>query len=165
MSETPHTLSLLLDPASGLAPDSIDLDMQDAVGMTALMWAVFYMRQANVEVLLHAGASTRLCDHNQKTALHWTATNTDRGCAASLLHWDSQLADLADAEGRTVVHLVTAEQNRLLLETLLRLGAHPSVPDSTGRTPLHWAAAVGNPDLLAVLLEFRADPSIQDLDG
>ncbi len=60
--------------AKALAKAGVDLNRQDADGLTALMHAAFFGRDDVIDELLKMGSDPRLLDRLGNTALHWSGT-------------------------------------------------------------------------------------------
>ncbi len=79
--------------------------------------------------------------------------------------------DVRDAEGRTALHVATAEVHLFSVMMLLAKGANPNARDRANRTPLHLAAAGDAAkegeryQIAKVLLGKGADPTARDARG
>uniref|UniRef100_UPI00358FA505 acyl-CoA-binding domain-containing protein 6-like isoform X1 n=2 Tax=Myxine glutinosa TaxID=7769 RepID=UPI00358FA505 len=73
--------------------------------------------------------------------------------------------ELADSEGRTLLHWACDRGQTSTAVMLLQNGALPNCQDNEGLTPLHYACAAGDPVLVSRLLESGADPNVVDNDG
>ena len=72
-------------------------------------------------------------DGEGKSALHWTAANTDSNCAVLLLAADPTAVNGLDHTQRTTLHLAIAEQNISVVQALLAIpGCNCSLPDEIG---------------------------------
>lgn len=59
-----------------------------------------------------------------------------------LLNAIPELVEMADAEGRTPLHMASLTQNVELLEGLLQMGANPNTLDLSQKTPVFAACEV-----------------------
>lgn len=73
--------------------------------------------------------------------------------------------DVADDEGRSLLHWACDRGHTELVAKLLFHNAHINIQDSEGQTPLHYAAACEFPDIVDLLLDHGADSSLKDNDG
>ncbi|KAM5148479.1 acyl-CoA-binding domain-containing protein 6 [Mantella aurantiaca] len=73
--------------------------------------------------------------------------------------------NVADVEGRSLLHWACDRGHIELVSTLLFHNAHINMQDSEGQTPLHYAAACEFGDIADLLLDHGADPSLVDNDG
>lgn len=73
--------------------------------------------------------------------------------------------NVADDEGRSLLHWACDRGHTELVSTLLFHNAHINMQDSEGQTPLHYAAACEFAEIADLLLDHGADPSLVDNDG
>ncbi|NP_001008065.2 acyl-CoA-binding domain-containing protein 6 [Xenopus tropicalis] len=73
--------------------------------------------------------------------------------------------NVADDEGRCLLHWACDRGHTQLVSVLLFHNAHINMQDSEGQTPLHYASACEFPDIVDLLLDHGADPSLVDNDG
>ncbi|CAH2311402.1 acyl- -binding domain-containing 6 [Pelobates cultripes] len=73
--------------------------------------------------------------------------------------------NVADEEGRSLLHWACDRGLGELVSVLLFHNAHINMQDSEGQTPLHYASACEFPDIVDLLLDHGADPSLVDNDG
>ncbi|XP_068095815.1 acyl-CoA-binding domain-containing protein 6 isoform X2 [Hyperolius riggenbachi] len=72
--------------------------------------------------------------------------------------------NVADEEGRCLLHWACDRGRTELVNVLLFHNAHINLQDSEGQTPLHYAAACEFTDIVDILLDHGADPCIKDND-
>ena len=68
----------------------------------------------------------------------------------------------ADSEGRTALHVATANNDIDAICRLVEWGADVNLVDKKKRTPLHFAAIGGHMDVCMLLLELAADLNAKD---
>ncbi|XP_077309223.1 acyl-CoA-binding domain-containing protein 6 isoform X1 [Lithobates pipiens] len=73
--------------------------------------------------------------------------------------------NVADDEGRCLLHWACDRGHTELVSKLLFHNAHINLQDSEGQTPLHYAAACEFAEIVDLLLDHGADPSLVDNDG
>ncbi|XP_041447374.1 acyl-CoA-binding domain-containing protein 6 isoform X2 [Xenopus laevis] len=73
--------------------------------------------------------------------------------------------NVADDEGRSLLHWACDRGHTQLVSVILFHNAHINMQDSEGQTPLHYASACEFPDIVDLLLDHGADPSLVDNDG
>ncbi|XP_053549918.1 acyl-CoA-binding domain-containing protein 6 [Bombina bombina] len=73
--------------------------------------------------------------------------------------------NIADEEGRSILHWACDRGHTELVSVLICHNAHVNMQDSEGQTPLHYASACEFPDIVGLLLDHGADPSLVDNDG
>ncbi|KNC50336.1 MHC_I family protein [Thecamonas trahens ATCC 50062] len=107
-----------------------------------------------------------------KTALHAAADLLALDALAMLLELGA-MVDVADAQGRTALHVVAAAHEvdavsgaRRAIELLVGAGASVSARDAAGCTPVAAAAAAGHPAAIALLARYApGSSSIADARG
>ncbi|KAM3914911.1 acyl-CoA-binding domain-containing protein 6 [Leptodactylus fuscus] len=73
--------------------------------------------------------------------------------------------NVADDEGRSLLHWACDRGRTELVSLLLFHNAHINMQDHEGQTPLHYASACEFLDIVDMLLDHGADPSVVDHDG
>ncbi|XP_063795868.1 acyl-CoA-binding domain-containing protein 6 [Pseudophryne corroboree] len=73
--------------------------------------------------------------------------------------------NVADEEGRSLLHWACDRGRTELVSILLFHNAHINMQDDEGQTPLHYASACEFTDIVDLLLDHGADPSLVDNDG
>ena len=73
--------------------------------------------------------------------------------------------DLADGDGRRVLHLAAAHGHERSVRISLRRAADFSVKTASGMTPLHYAAQSRNTTVLGLILDQHIDIDACDADG
>eukprot|EP00184_Porphyridium_aerugineum_P005681 CAMPEP_0184699644 /NCGR_PEP_ID=MMETSP0313-20130426/5846_1 /TAXON_ID=2792 /ORGANISM="Porphyridium aerugineum, Strain SAG 1380-2" /LENGTH=221 /DNA_ID=CAMNT_0027158763 /DNA_START=89 /DNA_END=754 /DNA_ORIENTATION=+ len=72
---------------------------------------------------------------------------------------------VVDENGRTLLHIVSAQGITDIVKMLVNLKVDLSVPDNIGLTPLHMAAGYKRPNTVKMLLDAGADTTITDKRG
>ena len=123
----------------------------------ALVWAAKCDRVRALPVLVQLGARVD-ADPYRGTPLIWAALNGHTASIGKLVDLGAQVNQRATfggpdhGEGVTALHLAAQAGRHQAVETLLRLGADPTISDALHNgTPAGWAAFGGHQDLAAVL--------------
>lgn len=155
-----------------------DADCQGTFGKTVLHEAVILPENLNLDkeillvkwhatlkVVLKAGVSPNIQDHLGKTALNVFFDHVNSAKAVvrkhskiiteiiHLLQDYGTHINLADFDGRTVLHQAAVFGDVEILKLLLELGASATSQDNDGNTPAHVAAHHCNFEVLQCLLE------------
>ncbi|XP_054719811.1 ankyrin repeat and protein kinase domain-containing protein 1-like isoform X1 [Uloborus diversus] len=139
----------------------------DYNGNTALHIAAYSDNKEIVQMLLTAGASTRIQNDLNQTPLH-LALRWNKNCAAEVLvNWDAGEApnDLQDDRGRTPLYFAVIEGHTEIVKKLVAAGANTCLSDAAGRTPLHVAIYYRKEDAANALIECGAVNDLQNKDG
>ena len=84
------------------------------------LFHVYSKPQVSIELLTTVqGADIAVTDMDGKSALHWTANNSDPSSARVLLEMAPLSVNLRDNDGRTALHLAVVVGNRAIVETLV----------------------------------------------
>mmetsp|Transcript_18053 Transcript_18053/g.27997 ORF Transcript_18053/g.27997 Transcript_18053/m.27997 type:complete len:400 (+) Transcript_18053:155-1354(+) len=92
-------------------------------------------RISEVTSLIERGASVRLSDERNRTALHLAATNNHSQVVEYLLSKFAQ-SDYKDDNMQTVLHYAAKAGNVGIAQALLKAGADKEARDKAGKTPL-----------------------------
>lgn len=143
-----------------------DINPRDNEGMTPLHCAAHFGGSKHIALLSEAEIDFTAVDIEGKTALHWTASNTDSSCIQALLNVYPPLLNKKDINGYTALHLTANNGSTYLVRTLLETdGTDIDARDNLERTALHLASIEGHPEIVQLLLQFRALDSIVDVYG
>eukprot|EP00731_Ephydatia_muelleri_P038669 Em0853g5a len=143
-----------------------DINPKDNEGMTPLHCAALFGRPKHISLLNEAECSLVAVDIEGKTALHWTANNSDPSCVLALMEAYPPLLNRRDVYGCTVLHLMAANGSLPLMDTLLRIeGVEVNAQDSTQRTPLHYACLGGHAEVASMILQWGGLDRMVDIEG
>ncbi len=107
-----------------------------------LIWAAFKGNAAFAELLLKAGASVDVQDHQGDTALMVACLSGNSSYARALLAAGAKVAVQSKA-GQTPLHAAIFTQKYELVKELLAAGAPTTVKNRHGLTPLDFAVLIG----------------------
>ncbi|TVY44584.1 Ankyrin [Lachnellula occidentalis] len=134
-------------------PDaSVDIDMQDSRGSTALSFAALKDQGDIVDILLKSHAKMELTETSSgRSAMIFAIERHHSNIVSSLLSHGADPNLPKDIRGRTPA-LAAAERGCIeILETLIEYKADLSCSDEDGRTLMHCAAEYGHVDVLELL--------------
>jgi len=133
---------------------NVDLNAQDALGNTALMYAVLSGKTKIVTTLIQARATVD--DHNlhDETALMWAAKHTKGPCIVEQLLMAKANPNGQDIGGCTPLMFIAWSGRTLVANLLLEAKAEPTLQDSKGHTALMYAiiSKNSNTDLVQLLI-------------
>ncbi len=116
----------------------IDIDMQDAIGKTALMLAAFGGHTAVVQVLLDAGAQVNLQDNNGDTALALASKRGRGGVVQVLLRAHDININTPDEHGDTPLMSAVRNKRTEVVRELLDRGAGLHFKNNKSETVLDF---------------------------
>jgi ankyrin repeat protein len=152
------------DAIESLIVQGVDLNHQDANGMTALMYAAISGRSAALSLLIEAGADVNLVDRFGRTAL-MLASQFDWPDAVRVLLDRNANVNQKTAYGQTALLVAAASGAYQSLRLLLAGHAEINVNDENGVTPLIAASKSGNKDVIEALLAAGASVNMRDRAG
>jgi ankyrin repeat protein len=146
----PHVCSVTLDVARTLLAAGSLVDAQDAVGATALEWAILHRNDPLATLLVKAHTNPNLRDKvNGATALMYAAGYGDEPIV-TLLAAEGTAINLEDSDGRSALDYAVCGLpvpagpcpggNLPTLRVLAAAGASAAVRDHGGQTPMWYAA-------------------------
>lgn len=142
----------------------VDINTKNAIGKTALFYAVSSGRENVLRFLIENGAKTKVKDDEGKTPLHIAAGSGKSEIVRVLLENGAKV-DYLDPEGSTSLHLACSSGDFESVELIVNEGADLSLQDANGDTALHIAAGSGKKDIVNLLIGKGADLSIKNQDG
>lgn len=142
----------------------IDVNEQDAEGLTPLMMATVTDDSAMVELLLERGADPNMQAVNGMTALMAAAFN-ERERIMPLLLAAGAKTDIRDAKGRTALMVAAKKGTTNPVTILLQARASTEFKDEKGNTALMISCGERHLNVMMELLENGADPNTRDLQG
>lgn len=142
----------------------VDVNIQNDIGWTPLMVAIFSSNEAAANMLLKAGASCNARDKRGYGPLHWAAYRGYTKVITQLL--DSGVSvNLRSNAGVTPLIQAAAMGHENTVALLIESGARVNDPDSEGWTPLHKAVANGYTKVAEILLNAGANPNLPHSTG
>lgn len=141
---------------SSLLEQSVDVNVPQADGMTALHWAVYRDQADMVELLVDAGADPAVENRYGVTPLSLACINGNSPVVEMLLEAGAD-PNTALPGGETA--LMTAARTGKLgpVQALLARDADVDAKERNGQTALMWAAAEGHLEVVDALLRSGAD--------
>ena len=142
---------------------SVDVNRCDAEGLTALMHAAEEGDADTVKMLLEQGSYADACSTHGVTALALALQSGNEPCIDALLRAGASVSpEIADDEGRSLLHDAAESAPLRMVQLLLEKGHAPNVVTESGDTPLMIAAENGRSDVVKLLLEAGASPMLQN---
>ena len=136
---------------------SVDVDVAEADGATALHWAAYLDDLDTVRLLLDAGADAEVANTHGVVPLSLACTNANAEMVNVLLASGAD-AKAAVRTGETVLMSCARTGNAEAVAALLDHGAEVNGTESDeDQTALMWAVAQRHPAVVQVLLEGGAD--------
>lgn len=149
------------------AAKHFDINMMDADGQSALMYAVIGRQAKCCVQLIKLGADVNIISKSSKTALIMAVLAGFEEIVKLLMKYGADITTVNN-DGKTVFHLAASGPNH---KCLLYLCKHPSAllcineRDHQYHTPLHDAVMANEPGQVKRLLVYKADLGISDDDG
>ena len=133
--------------------EGCNINQEDCVGNTALMWAALNEHEGVVKILLgRDNVDPNKPDKHGQTPLMLAACNGYKGVVELLLGRDGVCPDKPNKSGRTplwwAAHYGREEVAKILLG---RDDVNPNKPDCYGKTPLQRAVQEGHAGIIALL--------------
>lgn len=134
---------------------SIDINIKDSVGFTALAIAVALHHDDVVKLLLENGADPNIPNDKGDTALHHAAENNLLKIAVLLLNHHADL-NATNSFGNqplwpAVFYVRDDKRRHAIVELFLDHHADPTHKNNAGASPLSFAEKVGNTELVNLL--------------
>jgi len=157
-----------------LAKSSIDVNIQDKHGTSALHVAVMRREEKIVKLLLSAFAEVNIKDKDDKTPLHHAIYTSEiversfRGNQHTIVHLlllHGANPNMRDVQGSTPLLYAASAGSVGDTLILLKFGSDVNLRNFRGLTALHMAAAYGHRIVIEILLDHKADPRPMDAYG
>lgn len=142
----------------------IGVDLENAVGHTALQIASKGGFCDVVEALLGAGASINLADVIGATPLYIAASEGFEDIVDALVAAGANI-EAADKNGITPLYAAVLQGRTNVVGKLLSFHANAEVSDVMGTSPLSVAAQGGHEDIVRLLLKAGVNPNATDKEG
>lgn len=114
------------------------IDQQNLKGETPLFKACSLKSEGAVELLLHQGASTEICNQRKWTPLHIACEVGALSCVKQLIQHKANL-NAQTRNGNTPLHVACLKKQTEIFKYLLEAGADKMIPNSSGKTVLDLA--------------------------
>ncbi|WP_436484675.1 ankyrin repeat domain-containing protein [Chitinophaga sp. ARDCPP14] len=138
-----------------LTRSSVDINIKDSVGFTALATAVALNHYDVVKLLLENGADPNIPDYKGNTTLHHAAENNLLDIAVLLLNHHANLAATNSFGNQplwpAVFYVRGDKRKHAIVELFLNHHADPNHKNNAGASPLSFAEKVGNMELVNLL--------------
>lgn len=140
-----------------LLKDRADVNVQQADGATALIWAADRNDLETLETLIGAGANVNAANDYGVTALSLACNNRNAAMVEDLLKAKAN-PNAAQVTGETPLMTCSRSGSADAVKALLAHGANPNAKEAErGQTALMWAAAQKHSDVVQALIESGAD--------
>jgi ankyrin repeat protein len=156
------------DEIKNLLEIGVEVNLQDAEGITPLHLAALHLGRENVKLLIEYGADVNVKCNKKRSALHYAATaEYSNREVIDLLTSRGIDVNAQDISGESALHLASDVGHCGNLKDLLSAGANPHALTHRRRTIIHYAAALVIPteEVLNLLLDTGVDVNIQDVNG
>ena len=121
------------------------VNAQDELGRSRLMWAAAYSSDQDLSKLLASSANVRAVDSLSRSALHYAARYSSKPAIITALSGAGAPINAKDYLGRTPLHYAAGyNEQSSVIESLIENGADFLARDAVGQTPLHMAAGYGD---------------------
>ena len=141
------------------------LDVSDATGNTALMWAARKGDLKSLDSLAKAGADINKQNGHTQAALHLAAMYSNVACIDLLLKAGA-VPNLTTTLLSTALHFAARQQdNKASIQCLVAAGADVNGRDQRGMTPLAVSALKNRSITAEALLNHGAEIDCSDFDG
>jgi len=115
-----------------------DMNHQDDLDKTALMYAAINGNETMIKLLLQGGARQTIHDLDGRVALHWAVQKDNPDAVEALLDGGAAI-DVQDPHGTTPLMMAAANGNLAVLRVLIAHHAKLDTRDYTGRSALDFA--------------------------
>lgn len=130
---------------------------ENAFDWTPFLAAVWNGHVECADLLLSHGASSRVCDRHNRTAIFLAAQRNHLAMLDFLLKRDMSMLNDVDSKGRTPVHVAVQMRHKEVLQRLCSAKARVELGDHDGRKALFLAHKLGYEDIAEVLIAAGAD--------
>lgn len=130
---------------------------ENAFDWTPFLAAVWNGHVDVVELLLSHGASSRVCDKHNRTAIFLATQRNHLTMLDFLLKRDTSMLNDVDSKGRTPVHVAVQMRHKEVLQRLCSAKANLELGDHDGRKALFLAHKLGYEDVAEVLIAAGAN--------
>jgi len=137
-----------------------DVNIRDADGSTALLWASYRDDVESADLLLRAGANANTANDLGVTPL-WPAAENGSSAMVRRLLASGANPNLALLSGETPLMIGARSGYPDVVEQLLAKGANINAHGTRGQTALMWAVSQKHPEVVKVLLAHKADISLK----
>lgn len=142
---------------------STNINSQNLIGYTALLYALSQGRSDVALFLLDLGASPFLCTLEEASPLHYAVASCDEAVILQLLKNGARI-NAQDEEGDAPLHWAVREGLELMVSLLLKRGAFVDIQNEDGETPLHLAAGLGEEGIVELLIQGGANVVLRDTE-
>jgi len=147
-----------------LLESGTEVNIQDRVGWTALMWASRNGNTDIVRLLLEHGVEVNIQDNYSWTALISASMYGHTEIIRLLLEHGVNV-NIHNNKGNTALILASIHDHTEIERLLLDNNADPNIKNNDGYTALIYASIHGHTEIIRLLLEHGANPNIQDMYG
>jgi len=139
--------------ASFVDVEGCDINQDDSLGNTPLIWAAWNGNEGVVKILLGRGDVTpEKSDRCGRTPLYCAAMKGHEGVVKILLERDDVNPDAPDPLNQTPLSYAAMKGHEGVVKILLaRDGVNPNKPDMWGQTPLQCATMHGHTKVITLL--------------
>jgi len=155
----------MLDVVSRLLEESADLDLREtSFDWTPLLAAVWNGHVDVAEVLMEHGASVKVVDRWNRTALFLAAQRNHLPMLELILKRDPSSVNDVDSNGRTPLHIAVQLRHKEIVQRLLHAKVNVELGDHDGRKALLLAHKLGYEEIATMLVHSGANPEMLEVD-
>ena len=153
-----------LERVRQLIQEGQDVNRDNSIGMTPLMWAAYHGHDRVMQELIRAGADVNGKGNYKLTALHRASSCGHSSVIKTLAEAGANL-NVQDEWGKTPLIRAARYGQDQVVQELIRAGADVNGKDKDKQTALHKASCRGHSSVIKTLAEAGANLNVQDKGG
>ena len=145
--------------------DGLDINTPALCNRTPLLWASLSSSGEFIETLIELGANVNAQRTDDKVTPLILSADWNNFMAVNLLLDHGADANIAAANGYTLLHKVVIKGNQNLVKLFLEKNASVNTQNANGNSPLHTAVSNGFFDITKLLVKKGSNVNLQNKEG